>query len=345
MVAALRDVPRRPPAGALHHDLRHRSTTSASPCSTPARPRRASRTAATPGCRRRARRRAGRRELEANVLNADEFGVWVTGVAPVRDGRRRRRRRLTVDLPAVESPGLQQLHADLSRTLASMLQAAALRFSRAELEAISDGLTGLYNHRYLHERLDEELDARPRRGAAARRCCSSTSTGSRPTTTPRPQGRRRGAAPRRPHHRGVQPADRPGGPLRRRGVRARAGRHRRRRRAARWPSASAQRSRRRARSGGRRSRVSIGIATFPGDAAHQGRAARQGRLGDVCGQARRPRPGARLLRRARPRRPGSRGAAGSRNACQAGPKPRAVPAARAVTHRIGGLERAARTKD
>ena len=38
-----------------------------------------------------------------------------------------------------------------------MLQAAAVRSSRAELEATTDGLTGLYNHRYLHERLAEEL--------------------------------------------------------------------------------------------------------------------------------------------------------------------------------------------
>ena len=30
--------------------------------------------------------------------------------------------------------------------------------SRAEIEAISDGLTGLYNHRYLHERLAEEIE-------------------------------------------------------------------------------------------------------------------------------------------------------------------------------------------
>jgi diguanylate cyclase (GGDEF)-like protein len=39
-----------------------------------------------------------------------------------------------------------------------MLQTAAIRFSRAEVEAITDGLTGLYNHRYLHERLEEELE-------------------------------------------------------------------------------------------------------------------------------------------------------------------------------------------
>ena len=44
-----------------------------------------------------------------------------------------------------------------------MLQAAAIRFSRAEVEAITDGLTGLYNHRYLHERLEEELERGRRR--------------------------------------------------------------------------------------------------------------------------------------------------------------------------------------
>jgi diguanylate cyclase (GGDEF)-like protein len=47
-----------------------------------------------------------------------------------------------------------------------MLQSAAIRFSRAEVEAITDGLTGLYNHRYLHERLEEELRRARRRKSA-----------------------------------------------------------------------------------------------------------------------------------------------------------------------------------
>jgi diguanylate cyclase (GGDEF)-like protein len=47
-----------------------------------------------------------------------------------------------------------------------MLQSAAIRFSRAEVEAITDGLTGLYNHRYLHERLEEELKRAQRRKSA-----------------------------------------------------------------------------------------------------------------------------------------------------------------------------------
>ena len=38
-----------------------------------------------------------------------------------------------------------------------MVQTAAVRLSRAEIDAITDALTGLYNHRYLHERLSEEI--------------------------------------------------------------------------------------------------------------------------------------------------------------------------------------------
>jgi diguanylate cyclase (GGDEF)-like protein len=97
------------------------------------------------------------RDLAVNALNADQYGVWISGFAPIRAVDGAIVGALSVDLPAVESPGLQQLHTDLSHTLASMLQATTRRGSRVELEAISDGLTGLYNHRYLHERLEEEL--------------------------------------------------------------------------------------------------------------------------------------------------------------------------------------------
>ena len=94
--------------------------------------------------------------LLANVLNADDYGVWVSGIAPVSDARGRVVAAVTVDAPAVKSSG-HAAAGDRSRTLAAMLRAAAIRFSRAEVEAITDGLTGLYNHRYLHERLEEEL--------------------------------------------------------------------------------------------------------------------------------------------------------------------------------------------
>jgi diguanylate cyclase (GGDEF)-like protein len=95
---------------------------------------------------------------EMNVLDADEFGVWVTGIAPIRDASGVVAAAVCVDVPALEPPMLHRFHTDLSRSLSSVLQAASLRWSRAELEAITDGLTGLYNHRYLQERLDEELE-------------------------------------------------------------------------------------------------------------------------------------------------------------------------------------------
>ena len=95
--------------------------------------------------------------LPANVLTADDFGVWVSSAAPVRDEKGAIVAAVTVDAPAVEGFG-QPPPSEHSRDLATMLQVAAIRFSRAEVEAITDGLTGLYNHRYLHERLQEELE-------------------------------------------------------------------------------------------------------------------------------------------------------------------------------------------
>jgi diguanylate cyclase (GGDEF)-like protein/excisionase family DNA binding protein len=110
-----------------------------------------------------ARMLAGK-SLLANVLNADDYGVWVSGIAPVRDADGRIVAAVTVDAPAVESSH-RTVPGDRSQTLAAMLRAAAIRFSRAEVEAMTDGLTGLYNHRYLHERLQEELERTQRQGS------------------------------------------------------------------------------------------------------------------------------------------------------------------------------------
>jgi diguanylate cyclase (GGDEF)-like protein/excisionase family DNA binding protein len=96
--------------------------------------------------------------LPVNILHADDFGVWLSGIAPVRDAEGKVVAAVSVDAPAVLGTPGQAVAGERSHTLAAMLQAAAIRFSRAEVEAITDGLTGLYNHRYLHERLQEELD-------------------------------------------------------------------------------------------------------------------------------------------------------------------------------------------
>ena len=102
--------------------------------------------------------------VPVNILDADPFGVWVSGMAPVRNERGTIVAAVSVDTPVLNSLS-RTLDVDRSQTLATMLQSAAMHFNRAEVEAITDGLTGLYNHRYLHERLEEELERARRRGS------------------------------------------------------------------------------------------------------------------------------------------------------------------------------------
>ena len=99
---------------------------------------------------------AGRRPA-VNTLFADEFGVWVTGLAAVHDARGHIVAAVAADLPALSRAESEALRGGDRQTFATMLQTAAVRLGRAEIDAITDGLTGLYNHRYLHERLSEEL--------------------------------------------------------------------------------------------------------------------------------------------------------------------------------------------
>jgi diguanylate cyclase (GGDEF)-like protein/excisionase family DNA binding protein len=94
---------------------------------------------------------------EVNAVFADEFGVWITGLAPIRDASGQIVAAVAADLPALSAAENEALRGDGRQTFASMLQTAAVRLSRAEIDAITDALTGLYNHRYLHERLSEEL--------------------------------------------------------------------------------------------------------------------------------------------------------------------------------------------
>ena len=99
---------------------------------------------------------AGKRP-EVNTVFADEFGVWITGLAPIRDAAGGIVAAVAADLPALSESETEPLRGDGRQTFAAMLQTAAVRLSRAEIDAITDALTGLYNHRYLHERLSEEL--------------------------------------------------------------------------------------------------------------------------------------------------------------------------------------------
>jgi len=119
--------------------------------------------------------------LRANVLDADDFGVWVSGTAPLRDAQGAIVAAVTVDAPVLESLD-RSAQTDRSLALAATLQSAAIRFSRAEVEAITDGLTGLYNHRYCTSAWKRSSNA-PGATAARFRCFSATATTSRSTTT------------------------------------------------------------------------------------------------------------------------------------------------------------------
>ena len=94
---------------------------------------------------------------QSNTVYADQFGVWVTGLAPVYDAAGHVVAAVAADLPALAHADTDALRGNVRHTFATILQSAAVRLSRAEIESITDALTGLYNHRYLQERLTEEL--------------------------------------------------------------------------------------------------------------------------------------------------------------------------------------------
>jgi diguanylate cyclase (GGDEF)-like protein len=99
------------------------------------------------------------RDMDANVLSVDQWGVWISGTAPVLDQDSRVIAAVTADIPATDGVGeFDGLRSSVAQTFASMLDTASVQAGRTEIEAITDGLTGLYNHRYFHERLSEEIE-------------------------------------------------------------------------------------------------------------------------------------------------------------------------------------------
>ena len=93
---------------------------------------------------------------DVNVLYADERGVSITASAPLRDSTGE-----IVGLICAGSSVRQALSANAfdtsSGSMASLLGEAKKRIARAEFEATTDGLTGVFNHRYLHEYLADEI--------------------------------------------------------------------------------------------------------------------------------------------------------------------------------------------
>ena len=103
---------------------------------------------------------------DMNVLYVDEYGVWVNALAPVWAADGSVAAVVTADVPPEAPPtDLQSLRSEVNQSFASLLHSTAERLSQARQDAITDYLTGLYNHRYLHERLGEELERARERGS------------------------------------------------------------------------------------------------------------------------------------------------------------------------------------
>jgi diguanylate cyclase (GGDEF)-like protein len=94
---------------------------------------------------------------DMNALLVDQYGIWLGGRVPVLDANGEVVAVVGADVPPMDVP-IGALRSDVSTTLATLLASGEGRLKRAEFEAITDGLTGLYTHRYFQERLGEELE-------------------------------------------------------------------------------------------------------------------------------------------------------------------------------------------
>ncbi len=95
-----------------------------------------------------------------NVLQLDDFGVWLSGAAEVRDAGGGLVGIACADLaPADDWPA--ELGASATghdRTFSAIVESVTARLGRARVDAVTDGLTGLYNQRYFKQRLSEEIE-------------------------------------------------------------------------------------------------------------------------------------------------------------------------------------------
>ncbi len=99
-------------------------------------------------------------DSERNVLQLDDFGVWVGSVAEIRDAEGALAGLACADLaPADDWPAeLGTGGTGHDRTFSAIVESATARLGRARVDAVTDGLTGLYNQRYFKQRLAEEIE-------------------------------------------------------------------------------------------------------------------------------------------------------------------------------------------
>jgi diguanylate cyclase (GGDEF)-like protein len=98
-------------------------------------------------------------EADRNVLHLDDFGVWVSGATEIRGADGTLIGLACADLaPADDWPAeLGTSGSSHDRAFSAIVESATARLGRARVDAVTDGLTGLYNQRYFKQRLAEEI--------------------------------------------------------------------------------------------------------------------------------------------------------------------------------------------
>jgi diguanylate cyclase (GGDEF)-like protein len=91
--------------------------------------------------------------VDTCTVDADTWGTWICGVAPIMAGDGALEALVCAAIPALQGAGVGMVPSETALTFASVLRGAVSRTRRSELEAVTDSLTGLYNHRYFQERL------------------------------------------------------------------------------------------------------------------------------------------------------------------------------------------------
>ena len=101
----------------------------------------------------------------ATVIYVDAWGSWVSGLAPILNDDGSVAALVSADVAVSGLGDGSTLRSDVTETFTALTHSAATRLTRMEIDAVMDSLTGLHNHRYLHERVSEELGLAAVRGS------------------------------------------------------------------------------------------------------------------------------------------------------------------------------------
>ena len=99
---------------------------------------------------------AGRR-TGANVVSVDRWGTWICAAAPIRAEDGTIVGLVTAARVPREGTPRGVTDSAVSDTFAQIMHTAGARQTRAEIESMTDALTGLYNHRRFHELLRDTV--------------------------------------------------------------------------------------------------------------------------------------------------------------------------------------------